>query len=621
MNKNELKKGEIYAYIPDSNTFGLTGDNPFIFVADPIKNTSQTTGTKYCVVNTQEYFRSNLRCYWTKGLRHATPEEKHWLNTCIEQNKFVSYEEAMKTFIPEYVECINNKDIPYGIIGRIYKFNNLSGKHWGLKCNLKCANYDPDTTLYFEIYQVKPSTKEAYDAQFVVKEPEFVLPEKWYIKIKSTEEANIYKDFFKKVKPNQNWVFWIDFIYGFNGINYTNSESQGTLITFEQFEKYVLKETEELSPLKLAAIEHPHLAKVESKPFEILSIINNITKEQLDLKKDGYFRSKFSSIHLNNVNDKYSIVSVANKEGNIFEIGDTIISTRSKKRFTNNVSKIVSFKMNVAKDNILIVGDHYYKTGVLISNIEHHLQDQIKVEPEFILPERWFLRFKTLEIFNDLCKKYKPHFTFYPESGICNDIERNVKLDNFYYLSNNGIFGEEITFEQFKKYVLKETEPVIIAQSHKDMLDLKTKGIDSIVLPQETLLEKAKRLYPIGTRFKNTYNFNEAIVKCNNFIDEISRIKLDNGMQTISAGNWTIYNKDRDEWAEIIGYEPQIGDKFNKKDFSYPAYGGKFGNSIYTIVKFQGSYDNPNSVITFRGDDWIGDHTSTVLLRNIKIIK
>ena len=30
---------------------------------------------------------------------------------------------------------------------------------------------------------LQPSTKEAYDAQFVVKEPEFVLPEKWCVKV------------------------------------------------------------------------------------------------------------------------------------------------------------------------------------------------------------------------------------------------------------------------------------------------------------------------------------------------------------------------------------------------------------------------------------------------------
>ena len=37
---------------------------------------------------------------------NATPEEKHWLTTCIEQDKFITFEEAMKTFIPKYVECI-----------------------------------------------------------------------------------------------------------------------------------------------------------------------------------------------------------------------------------------------------------------------------------------------------------------------------------------------------------------------------------------------------------------------------------------------------------------------------------------------------------------------------------
>ena len=34
-------------------------------------------------------------------MRLATSEEKHWLNCCITANKFITFEEAMKTLIPE----------------------------------------------------------------------------------------------------------------------------------------------------------------------------------------------------------------------------------------------------------------------------------------------------------------------------------------------------------------------------------------------------------------------------------------------------------------------------------------------------------------------------------------
>lgn len=36
----------------------------------------------------------------------ATSEEKHWLESCVKLDKFITFEEATKTFNPEYVECI-----------------------------------------------------------------------------------------------------------------------------------------------------------------------------------------------------------------------------------------------------------------------------------------------------------------------------------------------------------------------------------------------------------------------------------------------------------------------------------------------------------------------------------
>ena len=414
----------------------------------------------------------------------ATPEEKHWLNTCIKLDKFITFEEAMKTFIPE-----------------------------------------------------------------------FVLPEKWFIK--STEKT--YKDIYNFINSNYHFIRY-DFLHWerrkewnkaniesyvcFPGVSDRNYHQYNPKnykeITFEQFKKYVLKEIE---PVMLKT-------KIESKPFEILSIVNNITKEQLDLKKDGYFRSKYSSIHLNNVNDKYSIVSVANKEGNIFEIGDTIISTKSKRK---TVQTIKSFKYSANKLKIQAVTTLHVK-GINIERLEHF----IEVEPEFVLPDTWYVVVNKENL--DTLSKW-----MFKNSNFKLAIGGIVGKNNFQGCKNSKgwnetkiikgkyyDFGNEITFEQFKKYVLKETKIV------------------------------------------------EPVVK-------------------ETQGNGTIYYKGK--WAEIIGYEPQVGDKFNKKDFSYPAYGRKFSNSIYTIVKFQGSYDNPNSVITFKGDNWIGDHTSTILLKNIKIIK
>jgi len=68
------------------------------------------------------------------------------------------------------------------------------------------------------------------------------------------------------------------------------------------------------------------------------------------------------------------------------------------------------------------------------------------------LPETWFLRFKTEDVFNELCLPYAPHFIFLSEAGITNKNNRESKLGDYYYLTNGSVKGEEITYEQFKQF-------------------------------------------------------------------------------------------------------------------------------------------------------------------------
>ena len=76
--------------------------------------------------------------------------------------------ELVKEHIPEYLECINIEGAgSYGILGRIYKFEKVSGPSWIVVCNLKCGLYDAGSILYFCPDQFKPSTKEAYEAQAI----------------------------------------------------------------------------------------------------------------------------------------------------------------------------------------------------------------------------------------------------------------------------------------------------------------------------------------------------------------------------------------------------------------------------------------------------------------------
>lgn len=60
-------------------------------------------------------YKGNHRTY-----RLATPEEKHWLNCCITADKFITFEEAMKSFIPEYVELLPGWSFDGEFVGEIF---------------------------------------------------------------------------------------------------------------------------------------------------------------------------------------------------------------------------------------------------------------------------------------------------------------------------------------------------------------------------------------------------------------------------------------------------------------------------------------------------------------------
>lgn len=516
LKKEDLKDGEVYV---GYSYFSNNDNERFVFMYSFKNNIYEKLGYKSRIVtylNNSCAYTKNSSHSWTKNLRYATPEEKHWLQTYIEKNKFVTYEKVMKTFIPEYVELLYGWSVGGEFVGKIFdtkkdfqeqfkEFKSISA-NW----NWSYLNKLDDWKQYF-----KPSTKEAYDAQFVVKESEFVFPEKWIIEIN-----DLNREFFQKERGgsldygfissehyphgNHKWKggIWLP-------INYNDKYTE---ITFEQFKKYVLKEEiKKLIPLQLAAIEHPNLVK--SKSFEILQK-QPITNE---------------------------IISVANNEGNIFMIGDEIISTRSKNKNSNRISKIVKFRKNSVNDNILVIGDHYYKTGVSIDKIEHYIKPKKKINLN--------------------------NSKFNSEAIIKAGIEIERKL----------IFGE-------------------------------------------SNLEKAKRLYPIGTICKSLYHKTPFIINTSpkelNWTPNYIHVRNKQKQYRNIFDNFLI-----EKWAEIIGYEPQIGDKFNIRNRTYPFNEKGFQNTIYTIVKFSGSWNNPNSVITFRRDNWINDYTSTVLLKNIKIIK
>lgn len=270
-----------------------------------------------------------------KNIRMATSEEKHWLETCITADKFISYEEATKTFIPEYVECVKEEDYSfYGKLGTIYKVQN-----WNYStndCTLEGTTSGSTCRKRF-----KPSTKEAYDAQFIVKEPEFVLPEKWYIQ-RNSENFEILN----KWENNKRGT-----IVAFNNNNncsmfsdkdyyYTKPENilGYTEITLEQFKKYVLKEE---------IVEEKVVKEKVIKPlpqFKVIETIETITK-------------------------------VENNEGSQFFIGDTVKSLDSDQK-----GEITEFRYSTDKSNIIAITTFQCNNGIGIDKIEHYIKSKINYE-------------------------------------------------------------------------------------------------------------------------------------------------------------------------------------------------------------------------------------------------
>lgn len=157
MNKTDLKKGEYYHFTNDPYNI------EYIFIFSQNNND---------IIGVNNFLCEMIKPYYSKGCgnltssdlmyRLATSEEKHWLNTCIKQDKYITKEEAMKTFKIEYVKCLSS--IENYTINKIYKVNSLGYIMGDNNSNDKKYNSWIST---FEV-----SNKEAYDNQ--PKHPEYI---------------------------------------------------------------------------------------------------------------------------------------------------------------------------------------------------------------------------------------------------------------------------------------------------------------------------------------------------------------------------------------------------------------------------------------------------------------
>lgn len=215
-------------------------------------------------------------------LRLATPEEKHWLETCIKEYRFVSYDEAMKTFVPEKEESevleqpkdkVLEEDIrPTGnkIIkvecaeGGVYKItdqvvvfdkSNLNNNKPCTIIGFRWTNNKTELCAITTSHQglgIRLSKIELYVEPKV--KDDFVLPEKWCVKITENSKEDVCNWFQKNRQNNYNGSYlnivtngeYMHYpLYSYNNSHrsfVTKFYTGYTEITFEQFKKYVLHE-------------------------------------------------------------------------------------------------------------------------------------------------------------------------------------------------------------------------------------------------------------------------------------------------------------------------------------------------------------------------------------------
>ena len=121
------------------------------------------------------------------------------------------------------------------------------------------------------------------------------------------------------------------------------------------------------------------------------------------------------------------------------------------------------------------------------------------------------------------------------DDAIINGINtrKGTKSEMFGELALRALNRSEVAISQ-RYYILlkkKSTKPVTTKTSKE-------------VKPVETNLEKAIRLYPIGTKFKSMHSFS---------LYTVNKTPLHSGEDIYNGdGRGQIYNSDNNKWAEII---------------------------------------------------------------------
>lgn len=145
-----------------------------------------------------------------------------------------------------------------------------------------------------------------------------------------------------------------------------------------------------------------------------------------------------------------AILKVEDKNGSIYKIGDNIRIFEKSCKTYNETFKILDFRWNADKSHICAVTSKH-SNGIRLDWIEHYIE-----KPEFVLPEKWYIK---------ITDENKSIVRNYFISKDRRNIYKKYSIGAFYgyiYTASKLLcarktppqIGTEITFEQFKQYVL-----------------------------------------------------------------------------------------------------------------------------------------------------------------------
>ena len=445
MKREDLKLGEYYVY-----------DKRQVLIFKGIK-----VNTKVLDLETKSFTTQNYS-YNLDDIRHATPEEKHWLDVCINKDTFVPREIAMVTFKSKEIDFIyGDKHLwRYATTQEIMEYDiqdrPVDVSRIGMA---KLPTYEPEPVGY-----VIPSNAKKWAVKRT--EANYVILNDW---------ANSKDDGAYGHSSAGGWIHSIN--YGFGGHTghghfYADDTKHPdhTEITTDQFRREYMndkpKVTNEIPKyVKLISYASKYINHIFSTndppPKEFCSNWDTILLDNKRLEDGSFIPATIGEYEafINNAKPQSTMANksiYANKSiqemlvicQNMFPIG-------SKVKFKNDgvytVEKpfIIQHNQFVSYENFPIVYDDHTKDmrAQLVSTPDNHQVVQIKGEVKWstvkqLEPEKVSLKNKSLGEICDLCNQMFPIGSvvdFSEDGSDLYTIKEKLYIGSSSYISYNGL--------------------------------------------------------------------------------------------------------------------------------------------------------------------------------------